>query len=145
MSKYLGCWECMGLCCSILAFHPSSKEALVGEGLLLHPTEMCPDPALYYSLHEGITLVDDMFLTISKGIPCVEVDRAGGKVLIFYSRCTLLNDKGNCDDYKTRPETCRLFNQINASYFIVPAKCCYSTKRNRVIIPPEPKGDIADG
>ena len=120
------CIECRSKCCRFIAIPEKYKGVMYTSGVLLSDfeTHIDANPGIWLGLHEGITVIDDVF-RVSRRVPFKILETRHGPCIVLYSRCASLQDDFRCAIYASRPELCRNFDETTAMLFHVPAGCKY--------------------
>jgi len=123
--KFESCAECGGRCCTGLSI-PKKYAARVyttGVPISLYESALDRDPRRYFELHDGVTISKDgKNFIVAPRIPIYPKD---GSIFVD-SRCLMLNSRGRCIIYLTRPDMCRNFTKETAQHYTVPEGCKYA-------------------
>ena len=125
--RFRDCFECGGQCCKHFGIPTVYISSLYKTGvpINIYMTPLNPDPRRYLALHSGVTISNNgMRFTIDKNIRVIEVNGH----FVVNSVCTMLDRKGLCTIYDTRPDVCRNFTARTARCFNVPEGCIYETE-----------------
>jgi Fe-S-cluster containining protein len=126
--KFKDCAECGGQCCMGFGVPVEYELALrtIGVPLALYRSNLDLYPRRYFELHTGVTISEDgkRFIVAEK-VPVRRVETPTWDYLFVDSRCTMLNDKGHCMIYDTRPDMCKSFTAETKKSYYVPMGCKY--------------------
>lgn len=121
------CIACGSRCCRSFGIPEEDLARLRTDGVDLkkYISDLEPDPARYFGLHEGVTVKGGRFVVSPKIKTKTVIGRDGGRYVTVYSPCRALGEDGLCRIYPERPEMCRNFDETTVARYGVPRGCKY--------------------
>lgn len=128
---YRDCSECGGACCKFFTIPLEFKDVINTTGVPLnwYISDLESNPSIYFSMHEGITVIGQNFIVDKDCETEIKKNHKNEDVIVVKSKCTNLDveNEGKCRIYSNRPSMCKNFVAYTAIKYNVPLGCIFDS------------------